>query len=95
MDKTKEAPGWVTGECTPRPMAVRDLRCGDVIHVNGYFGVDHWFTWGPARESYPVPGKYHVTRAGQGTHSVYTSLDEIVLVCDTVKCSSMCAYEHR
>ena len=83
-------------ECEPHPMAVRDLRCGDRIHVNGYFGVTHWTTWGGASPSYPVPGKYHVTKSGQGTHAEYVSLDEIVLVCSTGHCgSSLCGYEHR
>ena len=82
-------------ECSPRPMAVRDLMCGDMVHVKSWLGVDHWFTWGPARESYPVPGKWHVTKSGQGTISEYASLDDVVMVCGAVKCSTLCAYDHR
>jgi hypothetical protein len=84
-----------TTGCAPQPMAVKDLRCGDMVHAETWLGVDHWFTFGPARPSYPVPGKWHVTRSGRGTHAVFTSLDDVVMVCGTVPCSPLCAYEHR
>jgi hypothetical protein len=83
-------------ECDPRPMAVRDLRCGDEIHVNGYFGTTHWVAEGAARESWPVPGKVHVPKLGCGTFAPFASFGEIVLVCSTGHChSSLCGAAHR
>jgi hypothetical protein len=83
--------------CTPQPMAIRDLRCGDTVHVNGYFGVTHWTADGAAHESYPVPGKWHVPKMACGTLAVFTTLDEVVLVCSTrARCgSSLCGAKHH
>jgi len=87
-------------ECNPQQMTVRDLRCGDRVHVNGYFshifGPDHWTASGSARESWPVPGEYHVPKSACGTLAPFPTLDTPVLVCETGLCRSpLCGAEHR
>lgn len=83
-------------ECQPEPMAVKDLRCGDKVHENGYFGVSHWIAWGPIHVSYPVPGKWQTAKSGQGTLAEFDTPEQIILVCSTGHCtSSLCGYEHR
>lgn len=84
-------------QCQPEPMAAKDLRCGDKVHENGYFGVTHWTVWGPIYGSYPVPGKWQTTKSGQGTLAEFSTPEQIVLVCGNTGCSPMCGYKdtHR
>ena len=86
--------GFECGEL--QPMAVTDLRCGDVVHRVGYFGLTHWIAEGAARESWPVAGEWHVPSLGTGCFVPFASPREVVMVCETGSCHSpLCGSQHR
>jgi hypothetical protein len=83
-------------ECHPRPVRAGDLRCGDLVHTDTWLGVSHWIAGGRPHPSYPVPGRWQVSRSGQGTLTEFRTLDEVVMVCSTGHCgSSLCGAMHR